>query len=143
MHLLKAGLMRRWQRHPCDTDLENTSLLILIKIFPPNTFMLTQDQHQYHFKLSDACCLCYTHTHTHTHRLLRGELLLQASNITTTTDNHVHKYPYRQNSAKMQLILKHWELLVTPPPHSNFSLMLCMVNCHLYANACVYCIGDV
>ncbi len=23
-------------------------------------------------------------------------------------------------------------------PHSNFSLMLCMVNCHLYANACVY-----
>ncbi len=56
--------------------------------------------------------------------------------ITTTTDNHAHKYQYKQNSAKMQLFPKHWELLVTP--HAPTSLMLCMVNCHLYANAGVY-----
>ncbi len=46
--------------------------------------------------------------------LLRRKLLLYASNITTTTGNHAHKYQYRQNSAKMQLLPKHWELLVTP-----------------------------
>ncbi len=39
--------------------------------------------------------------------------------------------------SKIQLFQKHWELLVTP--HApNFSLMLCMVNCHLYANACEF-----
>ncbi len=27
--------------------------------------MPTQDQQQYHFKLSDVRYLCYTHTHTH------------------------------------------------------------------------------
>ncbi len=125
---------RDLQLHPCDTDLHQF-ININIK-FLQNTFMPTQDQHQYHFKHSVACCLCYTHTHTHTHTLLRGKLLLYALNITTTT-NHAHKYQYRQNSAKMQLFPKHWELLVTPPPPpSNFSLMHCMVNCHLYANAC-------
>ncbi len=40
--------------------------------------MPTQDQHEYHFKLSDECCLCYTQTHTQ----LRGKLLLYAPNIT-------------------------------------------------------------
>ncbi len=43
------------QLHPYDTDLENTSLLILIYNF---------NKHQYHFVLSDARCLCYTQTHT-------------------------------------------------------------------------------
>ncbi len=40
--------------------------------------MPTQDQHQYHFKLSDECCLCYTQTHTHA-SLLRGKLLFRAA----------------------------------------------------------------
>ncbi len=31
-----------------------------------------------------------------------------------------------------------WKSAIRNSPRSNFSLMLCMVNCHLYANACVY-----
>ncbi len=72
MHFLKAGLMRRWQvqdlqLHPCDTDLEKHQFININIKFPPNTFMTTQDQQQYHFKISDARCLCYTQAHTHTH----------------------------------------------------------------------------
>ncbi len=77
--------------------------------------MPTQDQQQNHFKLSDVRSLmrAVSAIHKHTHTLLRGKLLLYAPNITTTTDNHAHKYQYRQNSVKMQLFPKHWEFLVT------------------------------
>ncbi len=102
--------------------------------------MLTQDQHQYHFKLSDARCLCYTQTHTHkqtnTHATKRYTFIIGLK----------HKYHHRQSCPQIsiqtkQLFPKHWELLVTPPTPTSPDAL----HGHLYANACVlaYCIGDV
>ncbi len=98
--------------------------------------MPTQDQQGYHFKLSEARSLtsAVSAIHKHTHTLLRGKLLLYASNITTTTDNHAHKYQYRQNSAKMQLFPKHWELLVPLqllPEALHGQLPFCACSKHL------------
>ncbi len=109
--------MASWdlQLHPCNTDLENTSLLILIYNFPRTHSCWPKTN--INITLSSLTCAflmrAVSAIHKHTYTLLRGKLLLYASNITTTTDNHAHKYQYRQNSAKMQLFPKYWELLVT------------------------------
>ncbi len=100
--------------------------------------MPTQDQHQYHFKLSDmrtlTCAVSAIHTHTH------------ATKRSTFIIGLKHNYHHRQSSPQISIQTKlcqnaaFLEALGTfsNSPRSNFSLMLCMVNCHLYANACVY-----
>ncbi len=79
--------------------------------------MPTQDQHQYHFKLSDARCLSAVHTqrdthtqrHTHSHTTKRYTFIIGLKH-NYHHDNHAHKYQYRQNSAKMQLFPKQKKL---------------------------------
>ncbi len=72
--------------------------------------MPTQDQQQYHFKLSDERCLCYTHTHTHATKRYTFIIGLKHN---YHHDNHAHKYQYRQNYSEMQLFPKYWELSVS------------------------------
>ncbi len=56
-----------------------------------------------------------------------------------------HKYHHRQSCPQISIQTKLCQNAAFPEalgtfsnPRSRFSLMLCMVTCHLYANACVY-----